>query len=351
LPLEQRRRQLQSDWSRLLGNVEPPAEIKSRSVGTTQTLESVAADVRRLTSKLETDGASLPRLLQEGKNSARKISIERVVLTIEPSIVVPLLLLKPSNVDADRQSGKPPVVVAVAQAGKQNFLRARATDIAALLESGAAVCLPDVRGTGETGSGNSRGRRSAVTSLSSSELMLGSTVLGAQLRDFRAVIAWLRTRDDLDARQLGLWGDSLTHPIHRTRIFKFPGMMTTRSRARLNRWADCWHCLLRFTRKTFEPFTCMVDWPASSRCSRNISPCSRTMPWCPARSPPAICAMYLPRSRRAAFVQKEWSMAGTARFRRLISRARTNPPHRATALLTLLRGSRSARSEHLVFNG
>jgi hypothetical protein len=92
----------------------------------------------------------------------------------------------------------------------------------ALLDNGMAVCLPDVRGTGETRSGTGHGRRSAATSLSSSELMLSSTILGAQLRDLRAVLAWLRTRDDLDARQLGMWGDSLVEPNPPDTNFQIP---------------------------------------------------------------------------------------------------------------------------------
>jgi len=144
------------------------------------------------------------------------------VLTIEPSIVLPVILLKPEAVGADKRAGKPPVVVAVAQAGKQKLLPEQASEIAALLDSGMAVCLPDVRGTGETSSGTGRGRRSAATSLSSSELMLGGTMLGAQLRDLRAVLAWLRTRDDLDARQLSMWGHSLTRPNPSDTNFQIP---------------------------------------------------------------------------------------------------------------------------------
>jgi hypothetical protein len=114
------------------------------------------------------------------------------------------------------------VVVAVAQAGKEKLLHQASSEVAALLDRGVAVCLPDVRGTGETSPGAGRGRRSAATSLSSSELMLGGTMLGAQLRDLRGVLAWLRKREDLAARQLGLWGDSLTQPNPPETNFRIP---------------------------------------------------------------------------------------------------------------------------------
>lgn len=131
---------------------------------------------------------------------------ERILLTPEPGLLVPLLLLLP-----EQASGPAPrrqVVVAVAQEGKQEFVKQRSAAIAALLNAGSAVCLLDVRGTGETSPGESRDRRSAATSLSSSELMLGETLVGARLRDVRSVLRYLRLRSDLDARRTVLWGDS-----------------------------------------------------------------------------------------------------------------------------------------------
>ncbi len=205
-PPDQRRRQLRTNWSRLLGNVEPPKSTETRPAGAPQILELEGASARSLRSKSEIHNS--PGVRQRERASPQTISVERIVLMVEPAIAVPVLLLKPDSADA----GQPPVVAAVAQAGKQNLLHARANEILALLDRGRAVCLPDVRGTGETSPGNGRGRRSAATSLSSSELMLGGTMVGAQLRDLRSVLAWLRTRDDLDARQLSLWGDSLTLP-------------------------------------------------------------------------------------------------------------------------------------------
>jgi len=43
------------------------------------------------------------------------------VLTVEPSIVVPVLLLKPNDAGAGKREAKPGLVVAVAQDGKQGF--------------------------------------------------------------------------------------------------------------------------------------------------------------------------------------------------------------------------------------
>jgi hypothetical protein len=130
------------------------------------------------------------------------IAVERIQLETEPGIIVPVLMLVP-------EAGKPRrVVVAVAQAGKESFLRHRSGQIAELLDAGAAVCLPDLRGTGETDPGDGRDRSGTATSVSSTGLMLGRPLAGARLRDLRQVIRYLRQRDDVDGERIALWGDS-----------------------------------------------------------------------------------------------------------------------------------------------
>jgi len=166
--------------------------------------------VRRLQSKWESLLGSVqggpPRVLRAGKhaNGTSGFDVEQVVLETEPGILVPLVILRYGQHDAPR-----PIVLGLGQAGKAGFLRERSGTIAELLKGGAAVCLPDLRGTGETKSGTARGRTSADTSISSTELMLGETMVGARLRDVRGILVFLRTRSDLDAHRIAVWGDSL----------------------------------------------------------------------------------------------------------------------------------------------
>jgi dienelactone hydrolase len=183
---EQRNR-LRQDWARLLGDVVPKAEPVMKG--------------------LPLDSQQLGR-----------VTVERLHLGTEPGIVVPVLLLLPSRPKREQ----PPVVVGVAQQGKQEFLRQRAEPIAELLEAGIAVCLPDLRGTGETSPGDSRDRRSAATSLSSSELMLGQSLLGGRVRDLRSVLLHLRKRGDLDGKRVALWGDSFAKVNPRDTNFQVP---------------------------------------------------------------------------------------------------------------------------------
>lgn len=169
----------------------------------------------------------LSKLKVEGEKSEKTdgVIVDRFVVRVERDIVVPVLLLRSTaqKTDGDAaQTGRPPVVLMVAQGGKAAFLKHRAEAIAALLEHGVAVCLPDLRGTGETSPGSDRGQGAWATSIATSELMLDSTLIGARLRDLRSVIAALRTRDDVDAARLAVWGDSFAAVNGSDRDLKIP---------------------------------------------------------------------------------------------------------------------------------
>ena len=70
------------------------------------------------------------------------------------------------------------------------------------------MCLPDVRGTGETSPDAGRGPDSEEVTLAATELMLGSTLLGSRLKDLRTLIAYLGRLPQIDPQHIGLWGDS-----------------------------------------------------------------------------------------------------------------------------------------------
>jgi dienelactone hydrolase len=195
---DDRRVVLRRDWGRLLGDVEPR-----------QGPRVLAGDAIQGLTPPARQGESVRGL---------DAPMEKLALEVEPGIVVPLMLLVPSKA----ATGKRPVVVAVAQAGKQALLDRRAGAIAEILAAGFSVCLPDLRGTGETKPDDGRGRGSSATSLSSAELMLGQTALGARVRDLRSVLRYLRARPELDGRRVALWGDSFAARNPRDRDVKAP---------------------------------------------------------------------------------------------------------------------------------
>jgi hypothetical protein len=169
LSADERREALRDDWGKLLGPIAPgKAVVKSAKTETT-----------------------------EG------VKVERVVLEVEPGIVVPLLVLSP-----EKAAKKAPVVIGLAHAGKAGFLKERSAEIDKLVAGGAVFVLPDLRGIGETGAGASRGRDSRDTDQSVHVQLFGETLLGQRLRDLRCVMAYLRTRSDLDGKRITLWGDS-----------------------------------------------------------------------------------------------------------------------------------------------
>lgn len=171
LPPDQRRRQLQDAWRGRLGipAVVPPARFS--------------------------EAAKVP-------DAPRSV---RGWLKTERDLIVPVLLLLPDQ--APPQGS--PVAVIVSQAGHAGLVKRRAVELAELLERGVAVCLPDLRGCGATQPDEGRGRRSSATALSSSELMLGGTLLGGQLYDLLTVVHWLAQRSEVSSSCIGVWGESL----------------------------------------------------------------------------------------------------------------------------------------------
>ncbi|HVW00069.1 MAG TPA: hypothetical protein VHB77_07010, partial [Planctomycetaceae bacterium] len=141
---------------------------------------------------------------QPENSKANGIRIEKHLLGGERDIRLPVLMLIPARPGSKRL----PVVVAIAQEGKAGLLKHREELIAGLLDAGIAVCLPDLRGTGESRPGSDRGRGSEATTLSSLALMLGTPPVGEQLRDLRSVQRWLRTQSDFDPQHMAVHGDS-----------------------------------------------------------------------------------------------------------------------------------------------
>lgn len=123
----------------------------------------------------------------------------------EKGITLPVFLFIPEN-----KVQQYPVVLALAQGGKEGFLNKRYDEIASLLEKGIAVCLPDLRATGELNSSTSRGP--GAMSHAANELMLGGTLIGSQLKDARTIFHWLSRRSDIDSKRIVLWGDSFAEP-------------------------------------------------------------------------------------------------------------------------------------------
>ena len=136
------------------------------------------------------------------EKSGDEAAVEALVIETESGITLPVLVLKPVHPAANRA----PAVLAIAEGGKAGFLAQRSGELATLLRKGVAICLPDVRGTGEMAATSSRDPGAMETA--ETELMLGRTMLGDRLRDARTVFRYLASRPDIDPAHIALWGDS-----------------------------------------------------------------------------------------------------------------------------------------------
>lgn len=191
LSSDERLQKLRDGWSRLLGNINPANAPKV------------------VHSSLETKVVTTNK--QDG------VVIKQELLEVEKGIVVPVVALAASATPFHNDA---PLVIMIARGGKQELLRQRADQIAKLIDAGAIVCLPDLRGTGETRQGTDLDRSSTNTSLSGRDLVLGQTMLGSRLRDLRSVVRYVRSKHK---GPIAVWGVSLaeTNPIDRSEVVPY----------------------------------------------------------------------------------------------------------------------------------
>jgi hypothetical protein len=185
-----RRKQMQTVWKELLGDIEPRNDAKVVSQASEKLMD-------------------------------KSITVERIALQTEPGIIVPMLLLIPQR----EQAKASPVIVAFVQAGPEAFLRERSEILAELLAGGATVCLPALRDVGTERGTHGDG---ANGSTSHYALYFETPMLGYRLRDLRTVLGYLRTRDELQNVRFALWGDSFTPPNPSDTDFQVPRQVSHR---------------------------------------------------------------------------------------------------------------------------
>ncbi|MCS7017268.1 MAG: hypothetical protein NZM42_14275, partial [Gemmatales bacterium] len=111
-----------------------------------------------------------------------------------------------------------PCVVALCSQGQARFVRDRAEGLARLLERGIAVCMIELRDSGQLAT-SGLGRNTASNAHAASSLMLGLSVEQLRWFDVRAALFWLRQDFEvsgsvkrpppIDARRLAVWAENL----------------------------------------------------------------------------------------------------------------------------------------------
>jgi dienelactone hydrolase len=156
---EERRKRLRESCIRLLGNVEPTQPIQ---------VQNGSGQVERF----------------------GELAVKREILETERGIRVPVITLWRQ---ADSDSAPPRnSIFLVAAGGIARMLEQQREFIADRLCREFSVVLVEIRGTGESSPGSERGQQGAITAHSATHWMLGRSILGGQLRDFRA--AWRHFR-------------------------------------------------------------------------------------------------------------------------------------------------------------
>jgi len=183
-------------------------------------LSSLLASLRQELGDIEPAASASARVLWTKPFSS--FTVEAISVETAPAMSSPMMLIKPANSAAARV----PIVLALAQGGTEAFLSSRRAELSEILQHKVAVCLADVRGTGEIGRGQ-------ATSEAATELMLGGTAMGVRLKDARTVLRYLSTRTDLDAKRVVLWGESFmdTNPrdlVHDQSLMQQPGPQAIR---------------------------------------------------------------------------------------------------------------------------
>lgn len=186
-----RRNAARSDWRALLGDINPR---DAQKVVTQE--KAVSAD--------------------------GMISVEHIRLQTEADIVIPLVLLTPNAKPKQPRD----MVIAIAQAGKDAFLKHRTREIDELLAKGHAVCLPDLRETGVARGSHGNGPNSSTSHYA---LFFETPMLGYRVRDLRSVMKFLRTREDAPIG-FALWGDSFSSPNPPGADLRIPRRVSNRPR-------------------------------------------------------------------------------------------------------------------------
>ena len=182
-----RRKLVQEHWTRMLADTTPAKEIKVR----------------------------------DGNPPVEKIdgiTITREVLEPEPGILVPVMTLSLARFEG-KPDRRPRLAFGIAADGIEGILERQAALIAEGLTIDCVIVLSEVRGTGT--SGGDHGQQSAATAHSATNLMLGQTTLGGQLRDLRTVWRHVRQRYP-KVEAAGIVGGSGVEPLPADAAFSYP---------------------------------------------------------------------------------------------------------------------------------
>ncbi len=130
--------------------------------------------------------------------------VERISFQTDPGVFVSCLVLRPSGAARPRKAA-----VWVYERDRRSLLRERSREMLALLDAGWLICIPNVRGTGESAPEGSYTFLNDETSQNCGGFEIARPLIGFRVKDVLCTLAYLRGRSDVRADHLVLVGDSL----------------------------------------------------------------------------------------------------------------------------------------------
>ncbi|MCX7804510.1 MAG: acetylxylan esterase [Planctomycetota bacterium] len=131
-------------------------------------------------------------------------AVERVHFQTDPDVTVPCLILRPL-----RPAGPMKTAVWICEKGSGPVVGARGDEFRTLVGAGWLICIPSVRGTGESAPESSFTHHNAETALNCGGFEIGRPMIGFRIKDVRCVVDFLAGRDDVRKDFICLVGDSL----------------------------------------------------------------------------------------------------------------------------------------------
>lgn len=193
---------------------------------TAELREKLKPEPLRVSLKARFDRAAKP-YLQAGGSSAYpgrtdwlgdevslgSAKIRQTVARFAEKRLVPVLLIEPASPATKEMLA----VVVFTRGDKQTFVRQRSAVISQLVDAGVSLVLPDLYGSGLTGTGSDLGRRSSNTGRSSTLAMhahafVGGGLVDEQVQDAFALLKWLNSGRGWELPKIALWSDSLIPP-------------------------------------------------------------------------------------------------------------------------------------------
>ncbi len=160
--------------------------------------------LEKLAQLLCMDDVTFSRLKKKQTLELRECIAEKLFFTTDPGIVVSCLVLKPKRLQKSCKT-----LIWIYERNRTALIEKRYCEIVSLLDNGWIICMPNVRGTGESAPQSAYTFHNAETAQNCGGFETGHPLIGFRVKDIRCTVDYLASRSDVDQKRICLFGDSL----------------------------------------------------------------------------------------------------------------------------------------------